>query len=795
MMTMMATTTLLNDGEQVATISKNTLAATCPTPYDPTTTLPPNKQRLDFNLLQRSGGNVRQDKILQALLKYVHCTDSTQTAVNHQQQQQQQPKPTVWIEAEAGVGKSFLLQQFTEQCRQCNSKKFSVSASASAVMIVKGKFEERASASEPFAALSETVNDLVMQVRQQERGDSISKHTFGLGLKEELDSEWALLVSILPVLKLLLPDGADAEDREDVARGGISHGDMESEEESKETHQSYEDEDAFGNFNTKEYRFERFRLAFRTLIRYTCDQLRKAATTTLVMLLDDLHWVDPDSLQIIKTLIEDPKKPTNFLLLCATRPIDGFPYLHNLYRKQQHGDSYVRSTQKRGGSNNSSSVFENASSLTFKATTNTKLRIIGVPRLSVVEIHDIISLLLGRTNSEKRRDMHDKHGINDGDEDIMELASIVKSKTQGNSFVVIQFLRLLERLGHIYYDETKGRWSFDITQVILVDDCCISENVSQVVAHSLESGTSKRRKSALMVAASFGVSQFDVSTIVHAVTVLEKQELQEEADDDHEHGEQVQVPIQEDHDDEYEDPFVIRKRVDEMSFELTEAALDGYVEETSPGHYRFAHDRIRESAYSLLPEGNSRKEVHLRVGRQLRSWMDTQAELGIGEASGFSKDSLLLHATKQLNIGSDLIEDDWELLELADMNYQAAELAARKTAFFSSMEYLQVGLSLLGGGGKAGIFLDDQSDVSYSEKDKESNDVTERAWTRHYNRALQFSVALTRMQFCCGLLNECWVTSSNVIKYAKTFLDNSPIYHTPTEHLMGHDDASEWVQT
>ena len=116
-----------------------------------------------------------------------------------------------------------------------------------------------------------------------------------------------------------------------------------------------------------------------------------------------------------------------------------------------------------------------------------------------------------------------------------------------------------------------------------------------------------------MVAASFGVSRFDVATIVHAVAAVE---LQGESKD--EASEEIE---------EHEDPYLVRKRVRDMNGELAAAAQEGYVEETSPGQFRFAHDRIRESAYSLLPEGNSRKEVHLKVGRQLRSWMDTQVRI------------------------------------------------------------------------------------------------------------------------------------------------------------------------
>eukprot|EP00797_Seminavis_robusta_P019984 Sro302_g112290.2 (721) ;mRNA; f:64419-66581 len=260
-----------------------------------------------------------------------------------------------------------------------------------------------------------------------------------------------------------------------------------------------------------------------------------------------------------------------------------------------------------------------------------------------------------------------------------------------------------------------------------------------------------------MVAASFGVSQFDVSTIVHAVTVFEESDESKEPDDEQEEEEENM------HDSMYEDPYVVSQRMSDMKEELSEAACDGFVEETAPGHYRFAHDRIRESAYSLLPSGDSRKQVHLRVGRQLRGWMDTSSELGLTQ--GFSKESLLLHAAKQSNLGADLIDDEWELLDLAELNYQAAELAARKAAFYSAMEYLQVGFSHLGD--------------------------AKKAWSNHYDLALKFNVALARMQYCCGLLDESWETSEMVLQHGKSFRDKSGMYFCRLLSLTQQERADD----
>jgi predicted ATPase len=137
--------------------------------------------------------------------------------------------------------------------------------------------------------------------------------------------------------------------------------------------------------------------------------------------------------------------------------------------------------------------------------------------------------------------------------------------------------------------------------------------------------------------------------------------------------------------------------------------------------------------------------------------------------TGFSKESLLLHATNQLNAGADLIIDDWELKDLADLNYQAAELAAKKTAFMSAIQYLQTGLKHLGG---------------------------QRGWQDQYDRTLQFHVALARMLYSCGMLDECWNTTESVIQNGKSFHDTSLMYRTRVLCMLQNDrldDALELV--
>jgi predicted ATPase len=519
---------------------------------------------------------------------------------------QENGRPAVWIEAEAGVGKSYLLENFTTEIRSSYSHR---------AVTMRGKFEPRAAASEPFAALREAFQDFIQNYLLLSEHDS-SRQEWAVGLRDELSPYgafrllWRILPEIRPAYASVTSSTTDFQD----------------------TESDDGDNNPFGNFNSREYRFERFRVAFRNMIRFTCRQLwNEEQKRNLVLILDDFHWVDPDSMQIVKTLMEDPKKPINFRLVAATRPLDQYPNVLKLYtiltvptEAASEINSSLRSVAAARRSTTSRVNIDSSRKVSFSSiTTYTKVERLRhnddeshselcertiyqrIPNLEMMELsklsHQQIADLLHALLITSEEYIDDDYLIL-----LLELARIVKERTQGNTFVVIQFLRLLERKHMFVYDQEHHRWNFDVNSISSVE--YQSENVSKVVTETLETG-SKLRKSALVVAASFGVSQFDVSTIVHASKVV-----------------QAEFDISESSDNDFDDPLVVKEQVNHMNEQLAEALEEGFVEKTASGNFRFAHDRIRESAYSLLPEGSSRKEVHLKVGRQLRAWMDTQEE-------------------------------------------------------------------------------------------------------------------------------------------------------------------------
>src|SRR5208282_5512519 len=101
------------------------------------------------------------------------------------------------------------------------------------------------------------------------------------------------------------------------------------------------------------------------------------------------------------------------------------------------------------------------------------------------------------------------------------------------------------------------------------------------------------------------------------------------------------------------------------------------------GHYRFIHDRVQETAYSLIPEA-LRAEAHLLIGRLLAA--QTPPE---------ERDEAIFDIVNQLNRGARLITQQEERDQLAELNLIAGKRAKGSTAYASALTYLNAGAALL----------------------------------------------------------------------------------------------------
>jgi predicted ATPase len=123
---------------------------------------------------------------------------------------------------------------------------------------------------------------------------------------------------------------------------------------------------------------------------------------------------------------------------------------------------------------------------------------------------------------------------------------------------------------------------------------------------------------------------------------------------------------------------------------------------------------------------------------------------------------LLFQTVRQLNLGTKLITSETEMINLAELNYQAAELAVERSSFFLASDFLRASLNLLG----------------------------ETPWVGHYDLCLKVSIAQMRIEYCCGRPVLSVYIADDVLDHARTFANRKAAYHTKLLWLT-HDGKSK----
>jgi predicted ATPase/signal transduction histidine kinase len=228
------------------------------------------------------------------------------------------------------------------------------------------------------------------------------------------------------------------------------------------------------------------------------------------------------------------------------------------------------------------------------------------------------------------------------------LARLVHRKTEGNPFFVIQFLKLLEREGHLHFDDAALRWNYDIERIA---DAPLADNVIDLMTRRIARLPAPTQH-ALAMAACIG-NRFDAATLARVC----------------------------------EQPLADTER------SLLPALDEGLLVDAGAAESQrlgFLHDRVQQAAYALIaPE--RRRMVHLTIGRLLQS-RDTAP-------SASSADSSLFDTVHQLNLGRALIDSTPERHSVAALNLEAGRRAKSATAYDTALELFEAGTDLLGAQG------------------------------------------------------------------------------------------------
>jgi len=236
------------------------------------------------------------------------------------------------------------------------------------------------------------------------------------------------------------------------------------------------------------------------------------------------------------------------------------------------------------------------------------------------------------------------------------LSDIILQKTDGNPFFVRRVLNSLYIKGAFTFLSKKSQWVYDLKKVEAIET---SDNVVDLLLNCLES-IPMSAMDILKLAACIG-SQFDLTTISRiskkSVWALGKDlwiAIEKE----------IILPLN----NNYRFINTLKRNINTSDLEMP---------------FCFAHDRLRQAVYTLIPE-RKKCEIHLSIGNEyLNSFRETK------------QTDVIFDMVNHLNIGKDLIDQKEERIELADLNIMAGNKAKSSTAYEVALNYFETAKSLL----------------------------------------------------------------------------------------------------
>ncbi|MGK7895557.1 MAG: ATP-binding protein, partial [Xenococcus sp. (in: cyanobacteria)] len=167
--------------------------------------------------------------------------------------------------------------------------------------------------------------------------------------------------------------------------------------------------------------------------------------------------------------------------------------------------------------------------------------------------------------------------------------------------------------------------------------------------------------------------------------------------------------------------------------------------------YRFLHDRVQQAAYSLIPD-EQKQITHLQIGQLL-----------LHNTSKTEIEERIFEIVNQLNIGVELIAEQEQRNELAQLNLIAGRKAKVANAYAASFDYLTVGLNLLP--------LD--------------------SWVQSYNLSLSLHESASEAAYLTNNFEEMERLIEVVLKQTPTLLDRIKVYEIA---ILGYGAQNKFLK-
>jgi predicted ATPase len=463
---------------------------------------------------------------------------------------------------------------------------------------------------DPYQAYVTAFSDFTAQMLQQRKPGKI--RTLRDMIQESCGTESGVLLEMIPALRVIMdyPDNDDdkSPQEEEEENGGARGMNGSHPSPSSATRQT-------------DSSIQRFVFVFQTFL-HAISSLEEP----VVLVLDNLQWADPCSIELLTRILTD--RPPGLFVVGTYDGTDMYPDFSLLddATSPPTGASYL--VQK---------LFE------LERSSAGSVRTVSIPSFDYEQVKYLLDQSLQQSSLFDLQ-VHD------------DLCQVVMEETQGNLFLMVQFLQwLLERgLLRNQCPQDCGSafryWEWKIDDILeAVRDSTsknsttsgtkyyVSEKLEQLPAGMID---------VLKVGACFGNSHAEAQLMEYV----------------------LDFPV---------------------TSILSEAVAMGLLVPIESGNgesqtYSFPHDGIQMAAYHMIPE-NNRELFHLEIGRRLWRRLD-KGEL----------DRSIFIILSQMILGRRLITREPERYSIANLCYHAGRKAAKTSNFRVALTYLNFGIELLG---------------------------------------------------------------------------------------------------
>ncbi|WP_445248262.1 ATP-binding protein, partial [Microcoleus sp. OTE_8_concoct_300] len=323
---------------------------------------------------------------------------------------------------------------------------------------------------------------------------------------------------------------------------------------------------------------------------------------------------------------------------------------------------------------------------------------------------------------------------------IQSFSELLFSKTQGNPFFLTQLLKTMTSENLLNYETGSDRWQWDLEaiQAIGITDL----NIVELIARNIQKLPEVTQKALKLAACIGNTFNLDILAIVN-----EESELVTAAQLWPALQAGLILPLSE----AYKIPMVFVESESE-AVQLQDVKVD----------YKFLHDRVQQSAYSLIPE-TEKKSTHFKIGQLLLQ--NTTPE---------ERKNNIFALVNQLNFGIEATTEELPLLAtqsdknlLAELNFFAGQKAKASAAFEAAVNYFNISLGLLA--------VD--------------------SWQSDYDLTLPIYVETVEAEYLNANFEEAEHLLEVVLQEAKTLLDRVKVYEVKIQSYISQYRMSEAIET